>query len=601
MTGHRHERVDPLRSAFYSFGRSPDGRYLFAPSELPAKVRLIGRGEVGGKARGLIFVMKQIEDGFRLTDHMNLLRFPDSVVLATDVFDEFVEANGLRSVVSAGCQGEISLAELGRRIEDAPLPARWVAELDAFLEEEGRPLVVRSSSLMEDDPFHSFAGIYLSEFLANRGGRERRLEALSRTVKRIYASTFAANARAYRKRHGLDWRREKMAVLVQNMIGSLYSHALFYPLVGGVAFSRNYYPWTRRLAPEDGVVRLVVGTGTRAVGREYARVYSPRMPGLRPEGTDPRTVIRYSQETVDVLDMASETFTQTTLRQLDNPLLAKICSIVTEDGDLREPLSSAAMLGSNERFVASFTRLIEGDRIMPFTQIVRQVLARLEEIIGFAVDIEFAVDFSGREASAEGAPLVYLLQARPLGNRPQHRRVRVPKLPPRRVVLQSSQVLGNGQRKGIRHLVLVEPSSYRWDRAHEIARSVGAINEALVDAGEPYILMGPGRWASSNPQLGVPVQYGEISGAAVIVEMSTVEFAPELSYGTHFYADMVGSEVLYLTFNEGEGDSLDRELLGRQSVVYQDGFVTHFRVPSGLNVFVDAVRQRGVIALRARP
>jgi hypothetical protein len=156
---------------------------------------------------------------------------------------------------------------------------------------------------MEDDPEHSFAGIYRSEFLSNVGSDEERLTALIAAIKRIYASTFGQNARAYRKRHDLPWQEEKMAILIQNMIGCHYPQDLFYPLIGGVGFSLNFYPWTDRLLPEDGVVRLVVGVGTRAVGREYARVFSPKIPGLRPEGSDTRAIIRCSQETVDVLDM----------------------------------------------------------------------------------------------------------------------------------------------------------------------------------------------------------------------------------------------------------------------------------------------------------
>ena len=149
----------------------------------------------------------------------------------------------------------------------------------------------------------------------------------------------------------------------------------------------------------------------------------------------------------------------------------------------------------------------------------------------------------------------------------------------------------------MRHLVLVSPDTYRWDRAYEIARSVGRINQALEDLEEPYVLMGPGRWASTNPQLGVPAQYSEISGATVIVEMSTESFAPELSYGTHFYADMVGSGVLYLPFREEAGDRLNHQLLTAQQVAHRDEFVVHYTFDDGISVYVDGQHQRGVIAL----
>jgi len=597
MQGHEHPNARSQARRFFRFGLAFDGKYRFAESDLPSQIQLIGSGEIGGKARGLAFVMDHLEKGGVLTQYQHYLRFPDSTIITTEVFDDFMAENHLADVVEKGCTSRIALEALEDRIVASPFPEKWRQALVPFLEVEARPLAVRSSSIMEDDTDHSFAGIYLSDFLPNRGSIEQRLDELIHTIKRVYASTFSTNTRAYRKRHGLDWKKEKMAILVQNMIGSQYSHGLFYPLVGGVAFSTNYYPWTSRLKPEDGIVRLVVGTGTRAVGREYARVFSPKLPGLRPEGSDVRTIIRVSQETVDVLDMKLGQLSQRKLNALSNPLLAKICSIVADDGTLRDPLSTAAMVKSDQRFVASFTRLIEGQTIMPFTPLVKETLASLEDLLEYPIDIEFAVDFSSPEASLQGAPLFVILQVRPLGVRPEHREIPIPEIAPERMIMECSNVLGNGQLANIKHLVFVDPDAYRWDRAFDIARAIGRINQKLDDQDEPYILIGPGRWASSNPQLGVPAQYNEISGAAVIVEMSTADFAPELSYGTHFYADMVSSGVLYLPFHEEFGDHLNRDLLGKTTIASQDEFITHYMVPEGLCVYVDGQNQRGIIAL----
>jgi hypothetical protein len=586
-------------SRFFRYGRLSDGRYRLDAASLPSQVRLIGCGEMGGKARGLAFLMDYLESGGQLTQYQSFVRFPDSTVVTTDVFEDFMAENQLAATVEAGCSGEISLQELTERIVASPFPEQWRQALAPFLEQETRPLAVRSSSVMEDGTDYSFAGIYLSDFLPNRGPLEQRLDELTHAIKRIYASTFGANARAYRKRHRLDWRDERMAVLVQNMIGSQYSHHLFYPLVGGVAFSINYYPWTPRLKPEDGIVRLVVGTGTRAVGREYARVFSPKLPGLRPDGSDVRTIVQSSQETVDVLDMATGRLAQRKLNALANPLLTRICSIVDEDGTLRDPTSRASMVTSDQRLVASFTRLIEGRSIMPFTPLIRESLASLEDMLDYPVDIEFAVDFSSPEASSHGAPLFFFLQVRPLGVRREHREISIPDIPEDRKIMECANVLGNGRLKKVKHLIFVDPETYRWDHAFDIARTVGRINDRLDQQDDPYILIGPGRWASSNPQLGVPVQYSEISAAALIVEMSTSAFAPELSYGTHFYADMVASGVLYLPFHEERGDHLNRELLRASEIAFQDEFVTHYTLPDGMDVYVDGQNQRGIIARTA--
>lgn len=594
---HRGRKPRSRSSRFFRFGRSIDGTYRFDPASLPHQMRMIGTGEIGGKARGLLFAMNAIRDDASLSEVQDLLGFPDSTVLTADAFLAFMERNDLQSDVTAGCEGRINLEELGERIVAAAFPEEWADRLRPLLEREMRPLAVRSSSVMEDDPEHSFAGIYLSDFLPNRGSLDERLATLVHTIKRIYASTFAANARAYRKRHGLDWRKERMAILIQNMVGSPYKNALFYPLIGGVAFSRNYYPWTSRLNPEDGVVRLVVGTGTRAVGREYARVFSPGLPGLRPEGNDVKTIIRFSQETVDVLDMNAGHLAQRKLNELDNPLLRLICSRVDSDGDLRE-ISLAAPIDPSDRLIASFTRLIETNGIMPLTPLIRNLLRSFTASLELPIDLEFAIDFPGVEETDSTAPLFQILQVRPLGSRSQHRRIHVPDVEDRDLLLECHKVLGNGRIDALRHLVLVPSDSYRWDKGYEIARSIGRVNRRLSDLDEPYILMGPGRWASSNPQLGVPAQYSEISGASVIVEMSTESFAPELSYGTHFYADMVGSGVLYLPFSEEAGDRLNHDLLAEQHVAYRDDFMVHYTFSCGLSVFVDGERQRGVIALR---
>jgi hypothetical protein len=580
-------------SRYAQFARRRDGSYGLPEEWHASPVPIIGTGQIGGKARGLLYVLHEMSEGRAVPDYQRLIRFPRSAVLATGVFDDFMRENELGEVVESGCESRAALAEIRPRFLASRFPERWLRPLADLLDTRRRPLVVRSSSVMEDDPDHSFAGIYLSEFLPNRGSDEERLARLIRAIQDVYASTFGPNARAYRKRHSLSWREEKMAILIQDMVGRQYRHDLYYPLVAGVSFSLNYYPWTSLLATTDGTVRLVVGTGTRAVGREYARVFSLARPGLRPEGNDVAAIVRNSQETVDVLDLTAGRLAQRNLSQLENPLLARICSIAREDGTLVVP-ASIPLGGSAARLVASFDRLIEGDRIMPFTPMLRALMRHLENLLELPVDVEFAVDFPNSDGT-DADPQFYVLQVRPLRAREEHRPISIPDVPRSRTLLECRSVLGNGVRSDLKHVVYVAPESYRWSRGYDVARAVGRINDSLED--EPYVLIGPGRWASSNPQLGVPVQYGEIVGAAVVVEMSTESFSPELSYGTHFYADMVMSGVLYLPFYESAGDWLHRELLRTQRVVRTDEGVVHYHVPEGLTAYVDGVGSRGLIAL----
>jgi len=593
---HRGKHSETKESRFARFGLQSDGSYRIPEGQLPRLMSTVGVGQIGGKARGLLFVLHHMEQGDILPGFQHLVRFPRSTVLTTQLFDEFMEENRLDQVVLAGCESPTRLAEIRDLFLAAEFPRQWEGALADLLETHRGPLVVRSSSVMEDNPRYSFAGIYLSEFLPNNGSDETRMARLTEAIKAVYASTFGPNARAYRKRHGLSWQEEKMAILVQDMVGREYAHDLFYPLVAGVSFSRNFYPWAPALSPEDGAVRLVVGTGTRAVGREYARVYSAARPGLRPEGQDTRTIIRNSQETVDVLDLSVGRLAQRNLGELDNPLLARICSVAHDDGTLRTPSTSLMGTNSGDRLVATFERLIAGTRIMPFTPLMRELMEYLENLMALPVDVEFAVDFPPvGSGGSEGTPEFYILQVRPLGSRRAHRRIRIPKLDRDLILLDCHRVLGNGTRRGLRHIIYVDPTTYRHDQGYETARAVGRINE-LLD-GAPYILMGPGRWASSNPQLGVPVQYSEIFEAAVIVEMSTEGFSPELSYGTHFYADMVASEILYIPFYEAEGDHIHRDLLKTLEATAYGSCITHYVAPAGLNVYVDGAGRRGVIAL----
>ncbi len=578
------------QSRFYRFGRDSRGEYNFSSGSLPGNFRFLGNGEIGGKARGLLFVVDYLATQASLTLYDDLLKFPDSLVIRTDVFDEFMKKSDLDEAVLARCDERFSPNKLYQSIVRSGFPISIRTALEDFLSSEQRPLVVRSSSLMEDSAEHSFAGIYLSEFLTNTGSRKQRLEELLASIRRVYASTFGENARAYRKRHHLSWQDEKMAILIQNMIGQHYPEDLFYPLIGGVGFSLNFYPWSERLRSEDGIVRLVVGVGTRAVGREYARVFSPRIPGVRPEGSSERAVIKYSQEMVDVLDMRQRQLSHVRLSLLNNRALQKVCSIVGTDGFLNEPVSALSLTG---RYIASFERFIGTNSIMPFTPMVRELLTALQELFERPIDIEFAVNFPA--PGEEGSPLLYLLQARPLGGRSQHRIVRLPKVSHEDTLLVSQRVLGNGVRKRIHDLIFVDPSTYRWAEGHAIARRVGRVNDSLADKG--YVLVGPGRWGTSNPQLGVPVRYGEIAGAVVIVEMATEAFSPDVSYGTHFYADMVASDVLYLPFDESQGDYLNRQLLDLQGVMSSDPFVKHVHFKKGLDVYVDGESKRSLICV----
>ena len=562
-------------------------RFSIDPDRLPSGVRILGEGFVGGKAVGLIFAASAVEfDHARLSGHQDIIAFPESVILATGYFDEFMRQNDLENAVQEKCDGRIAKEEMARRFMNARLPPRLVRELQGFLETESRPLAVRSSSFLEDNLKHSFAGIYQSLFIPNNGSDGARLQQLETAVKLVYLSTFGDNAREYRLKHGIKWRTEKMGVLIQNLIGMEHPDHLFYPLIAGVAFSKNFYPWSPEVDTDGGVVRLVMGLGTKAVGRSYARVFSPTVPRLRPEGGSVDEILDYSQEDIDALDMVTGGLASPGLDvvKLHNDQISMITSELREGSYL---MDAPRRIDPDTRLVLTFDKLLEGKEY-PLVRLLADILGNLQKIMEVPVDLEFAVNIGG-----DGR--FYILQVRPLGGRAEHGTVRIPgAVPARNVILNSQNVLGNGMKCGLRHIIYVPLGMYRFDRGHTIARKIGALNSRF---GEGYILIGPGRWATSHPDLGVPVTYAEISNAQVIVECSYGSFTPELSYGTHFFGDMVASNILYIPVFQEKGDFLNIRFLETEGEAQSFEGLRLVEVDRGIDVYADGRSRRGMIVL----
>jgi len=557
------------------------------PDRLPSGVKILGEGFVGGKAVGLIFAASAVEfEGEMLVSRPELLAFPDSTIVATGYFDTYMEKNALEDTVQAKCDMAVSKMEMAQRFMTSSLPAKLVNELRRLLRTERRPLAVRSSSFLEDNMKHSFAGIYQSFFIPNRGSDSARLEQLETAIKLVYLSTFGDNAREYRLRHRIKWREEKMGVLIQNLIGLEHPDRLYYPLLAGVGFSKNFYPWAPGIDTDAGVVRLVMGLGTRAVGRNYARVFSPAAPKLRPEGGSVEDILKYSQREIDALDMvtggmASPALDAVKLANGDIHLLTS---------ELREGnyfLDTPARIEPENELVLTFDPILRGLGDFPLVKTLQELLYNLQRIMEVPMDLEFAVNIGG-----DGK--FYIVQVRPLGVRAEHHSVRLPRnIPRQNIILRSHNVLGNGMKKGIKHIVYVPPGMYRFDRGFAIARQIGELNAGFEKDG--YILIGPGRWATSHPDLGVPVTYAEISNAQVIVECSWGSFTPELSYGTHFFGDMVVSNNLYIPVFHEKGDFLNVRYLETHGEARSFEGVRVLDADAGFDVFADGRTRRGMI------
>ena len=566
-------------------------RFTIDPDRLPSGVKILGDGFVGGKAVGLIFTQSAVEfDCERLSRHHELIGFPESTIVATGYFDEFMRDNALEQVVQSERAHRIKYVEMVERFMPAPLPPKLIGELRGLLEHEKRPLAVRSSSYLEDNLKHSFAGIYQSFFIPNNGGDRARLQQLETAVKLVYISTYGDTAHEYRQKHGIKWGEEKMGVLIENLIGYEHTDHLYYPLMAGVGFSKNFYPWAPCIDVDSGVVRVVMGLGTKAVGRNYARVFSPKAPHLRPEGGSIEDILKYSQREIDALDMVTGCLASPSID--DVKLTSENIHLVTSE--LREGtylMDTPYRVDTENLLILTFDPILQRDRKFPFVEILEDLFYTIQRLMEVPVDMEFAVNLGG-----DGK--FYIVQVRPLGGRAEHRVVNIPKgIPTRNILLNSRNVLGNGLKKGIKHIVYVPIDTYCLDKGFAIARQVGEINSTFEDEG--YILIGPGRWGTSHPDLGVPVTYAEISNAQVIVECSYGTFTPELSYGTHFFGDMVVSNILYIPVFHEKGDYLNVRFLGREGEAKSFDGLRVVDVEEGLDVYVDGRNRLGIIAKRS--
>jgi pyruvate,water dikinase len=534
-------------------------RYLTLDDLLQVRERLIGSGRIGGKAAGMLLARSVLLSENRQNGFSQVLEEHDSFYVGSDVFFTFLVDNGLfqprLELSKTGRLSRDEFAKLEKRFLKGKFPEETMEQFRGMIDYYGQaPIIVRSSSLLEDGFTDAFAGKYRSEFCANQGSPEERLEAFLRAIKLVYASALNPDALAYRHRRGLGEGDEQMAILVQRVSGMPYKQ-YFFPSLAGVAFSRNLFAWTDRIDPKKGMIRLVFGLGTRAVNRvsgDYPRVIAVSNPGIRPEiGLE---VAKYSQRMVDVLNLKENTFETKPFLEIIRgnkyPALNLLASEIA-DGYLRDWFTTSAG-GSEKNLVLTFNNLINRTKLV---NIIGEMLIKLEEAWGQPIDIEFTAYVEG-----DGNVRVNLLQCRSL---------RVPtlagaraslpkKLPKEQVLFRSDRAINAGMVSDIGYIIYIDPGKYAevaTDFKRNLGRVVGKLNDQLSNKDCKVMLMGPGRWGSNNIELGVNVGYVDIEGTAVLVEIASEEagHAPEVSYGTHFFQDLVESDILYLPVYPDEG------------------------------------------------
>ncbi len=532
----------------------------------------IGRGKIGGKAAGMMLAWKILhsaQPGASSTLAQRLA-MPESFFVGADVFYDFLEINHLLDHLNQKYKPtEQIIADyqtLPERFAQGRFPQGIVNDLTALLARvDQAPLIVRSSSLLEDNVNTSFAGKYDSIFCPNQGTPEENLADLMWAISQVYASALNPDALLYRRQMGLIDYDERMAIIIQKVAGQTYKH-LFFPTLAGVGFSRNPFLWTPRLKREEGFVRLVAGLGTRAVDRvpdDYPRMIGLSHPSLRP-AQNPRQIAHYSQHYMDVVDLRANELRTVPVREVIDagfPWQRLLASRLT-DGAIQTILSTASRAPADE-LVLTLDGVVERT---DFVALLKQVLATLEAAYNCPVDVEFTLEFRGTMRKPEA--VLHLLQCRPQSSSDQGARIEVPVDTPRQDTLfTANTMIPNGVVDRIRYIVYVDPSQYARlappSEKLEIARAIGRLNRALED--ERFILIGPGRWGSSNVDLGVKVTYADVFNSKMLVELgysSAGGGMPEVSYGTHFFQDLVEARIFPLAvFPDQEGVLFDRRFL----------------------------------------
>ena len=562
----------------------------FKPSE--TGFLRIGAGSLGGKARGLAFVRHLLRKN-RITPRFPGIRIavPPALVLATDAFDQFMTENNLLDF-ALQCDDD---AEILQKFLAAPLSLELQENLKVFLAEITYPLAVRSSSLLEDSQYQPFTGVYETVMLGNQQpDLEVRVAELIDAIKRVYASTFSRHAKAYVRATPYRLEEEKMAVIVQQLIGTVHGQR-FYPDFSGVVRSHNFYP-VPPMTFADGIAAVALGLGRAVVDGGKCLMFCPRYP---------QSLMQFSSVD-DILANSQTEFWALALNGVPQGRPGHLhemrfgLDVAEADGTL--PALGSTYSVDNQAVYDGVSR--PGVRIVSFAPMLKQglfplatileTLARAgEDALGIPVEIEFAVRLPQQldEAAEFG-----FVQVRPLTLSRDSYDSSLANVDPHQLLCQSNKVLGNGRIENLFDVVVVDSQRFERSRSQEVAKAVAHFNGLLAAENRPYVLIGVGRWGSNDPWLGIPVEWDEIAGARVIVEAGFRDFRVMPSQGSHFFQNLTAFQIGYFTVNPDAGEgSVDWQWLNEQPSVAEDGCVRHLRFDAPLRVVMNSRQSQGII------
>lgn len=553
----------------------------------------IGSGHIGGKASGLAFIKNFLTEHFQGQPFSGVtVGIPRLAVIATDVFDNFMKQNSLYETANSDSPDD----RIAHAFQKAELPAEIVGDLRALISSVSAPLAIRSSSLLEDAMYEPFAGVYTTKMIPNnQADVDTRFRRLVEAIKYVWASVFFRGAKDYLKIAGKSISDEKMAVIIQEVVGQRHNER-FYPHFAGVARSYNFYP-IGRAKPEEGVVNLALGLGKTIVDGGLVWSYSPAYPQLCPPVASPSEMLKLTQTEFWAVNMGQPP-EHDPIRETEYMIKGGLQD-ADLDGTLRfvastyRPEDDRMVIGTGPdgpRAVTFAPLLV--DQAAPINQLIKELLTICEKAVGSEVEIEFAVTLDNRQA----VPARFgFLQVRPMVVSDSKIEIDAQEMSGKAVLVASERTMGNGLIDTISDIVFVRPDKFEAKHTRTIAAELESLNRNLVAEGRRYVLIGFGRWGSSDPWLGIPVEWNQISGARVIIEATLPGMDVEQSQGSHFFHNLTSFQVCYMSVHHAGEHRIDWKWLKKQKEVAGTDLVSHIRLLRPLTIKVDGRSGRGVI------
>jgi CheY-like chemotaxis protein len=551
----------------------------------------IGDGSLGGKGRGLAFIGAMIKRYPCLEKDHFPVNIPKTVVLCTDIFEEFMETNNLYPVALS----DIGNDELLRYFLHASLPARLIDDLTAFFDVIRRPVAIRSSSLLEDSHYQPFAGIYSTYMAPNLSDKHEMLQSVSDAIKGVYASVFYKDSKAYMTATGNLIEREKMAIVLQEVVGRQYGNHL-YPTISGVAKSLNFYPIGNEKA-EDGIANIALGLGKYVVDGGVTLRFSPRHPRNILQLSTPDFALRETQTRFLALDMkdsplqvaANDAFNliELSVKDADDDGILKymVSTYDPQDQIIRDGYYPGG------RKIVSFANILQYD-MLPLSETLDTLLEIGQKEMGRPVEIEFAVDIKP-DCRDKGA--FYMLQIRPIADQKEMIDENPETIRREDTILFSKSVLGHGMINNVYAILYVKAEAFNSSNNQRIAYDIEKMNRQFTAKDESYVLAGPGRWGSSDPWLGIPVKWPHISNARVIAEYSLAHYPVDPSQGTHFFQNLTSCGAGYFTVNPANNDLFDEDFLNAQPATEETPYLRLVRFDHPMIIKMNGKKNVGVV------